>query len=368
MNVARASDPVRVTARQVAARFDEAADLGVVRRSGVLVFSIAIIALLMLVSASTHNSDLGYVTILLCPLAIAALAVWDWRWQLALNLASLILYAVAELSAPPGQYFAVHHPIGIAAGLTLAQLTAVFRGRKRRRLKAQLHQLVEAGDFRETQIAAMTHDIRSPLATLVGLVSLLAEGGLDEPERANLLARLGSNTASMDLMVKNMLDLYLLEEQRMQPFRRVINADSIVSETAERYAVEARLRGIKLTVELGGVTDAHLDALHLERIVANLVTSAIRRIDAGEVRFRTAQDGGWMTLEVNDTGPAVSPMEIEHILDRPNLDENGARSAALGRYIVRSLVEADGGETRARSSDGLGLSLIVRLPISQPSA
>jgi signal transduction histidine kinase len=75
-----------------------------------------------------------------------------------------------------------------------------------------------------------------------------------------------------------------------------------------------------------------------------------------------------MTLEVNDTGPAVSPMEIEHILDRPNLDENGARSAALGRYIVRSLVEADGGETRARSSDGLGLSLIVRLPISQPSA
>jgi signal transduction histidine kinase len=61
-------------------------------------------------------------------------------------------------------------------------------------------------------------------------------------------------------------------------------------------------------------------------------------------------------------------MEIERIFVRPNLDENGARSAALGRYMARSLVEADGGEIRARSGDASGLSLIVRLPISKPSA
>jgi two-component system heavy metal sensor histidine kinase CusS len=120
-------------------------------------------------------------------------------------------------------------------------------------------------------------------------------------------------------------------------------------------------------MELGGLPKANLDPLHLERIVANLLTSAIRRTPAGEVRLRTSQRGGWVIFEVSDTGPEATPNEIEHIFDRPNLAVDGARSSALGRYIAHALVEADGGKIQAKVEDGWGLNLVVQLPIDEPS-
>jgi signal transduction histidine kinase len=209
----------------------------------------------------------------------------------------------------------------------------------------------------------MTHDIRNPLATLVGLVTLLVEDELDDKERSNLLARVWSTTTSMDLLVKNVLDLYLLEEQRLRPNWRVIDANSVVAETAEHCGIEARLKGLKLRLELGGLPRANLDPLHLERIVANLLTSAIRRTPAGEVRLRTSLRGQWIVIEVGDTGPEAKPEEIEHIFDRPNLAVDGARSSALGRYIAHALVEADGGRIQARVEEEWGLNLYVQLPV-----
>ncbi|MGH7838227.1 MAG: sensor histidine kinase, partial [Candidatus Binataceae bacterium] len=246
-------------------------------RLWVLLCCITMIALMVQVGAATHDPDTGYLTIVLCPFAAAAFVVWGGRWQLILNLACLLIYTVAELAVPGGSRFEIHRALGMVAALTLAQFTAVFLDRYRRRLKGQLGQLAAAAEFRETQIATMTHDIRNPLATLVGLMTLLAENETGEKERARLLARMSSTTVSMDLIVKNLLDLYMLEEQHMRPNCRVIDVDAVVSETAERYAFEARQRGLRFAIEPGGVHQAKLDPLHLERIVANLVTSAVQR-------------------------------------------------------------------------------------------
>lgn len=333
-----------------------------------LLCCIAMITLVIRISAITHDPYTRYITIILCPFATAAFVIWGWRWQLSLIIACLILYLVAEAAIPLGPRFNIHMVLGMVAALTLSQFTAVFLDRYRRRLRRQLIQLAEAGAFRETQIATMTHDIRNPLATLVGLVTLLVEDELDPKERSNLLSRVWSTTTSMDLLVKNVLDLYLLEEQRLRPNWRLVDANSVVAETAEHCGIEARLKGLKLRLELGGLPKANLDPLHLERIIANLLTSAIRRTNAGEVRLRTSLRGDWILVEVSDTGPEATPYEIEHIFDRPNLAVDGARSSALGRYIAQALVTADGGSIDARVDEGWGLNLIVMLPTTGPSS
>jgi signal transduction histidine kinase len=333
-----------------------------------LLCCIVMITLLIRISALTQEADTRYITIILCPFATAAFVIWGWRWQLSLIIACLFLYLIAEAAVPvAGRHpFEIHRMLGMIAALTLSQFTAVFLDRYRRKLKRQLIQLAEAAAFRETQIATMTHDIRNPLATLVGLVTLLVEDELDEKERSNLLARVWSTTTSMDLLVKNVLDLYLLEEQRLRPNWRVIDPNSVVSETSDHCGIEARLKGLKLRMELGGLPKANLDPLHLERIVANLLTSAIRRTPAGEIRLRTSQRGEWVVFEVSDTGPEATPNEIDHIFDRPNLAVDGACSSALGRYIAHALVEADGGKIQAKVEDGWGLNLVVQLPIDEP--
>jgi signal transduction histidine kinase len=331
-----------------------------------LLCCITMIILVVRISAVTHEADTRYITIILCPFATAAFVIWGWRWQLSLIIACLFLYVVSEALIPIGRSYDTHRTLGMLAALTLSQFTAVFLDRYRRKLKRQLIQLAEAAAFRETQIATMTHDIRNPLATLVGLVTLLVEDELPEKERSNLLARVWSTTTSMDLLVKNVLDLYLLEEQRLRPNWRVIDANLVVSETADHCGIEARLKGLKLRLELGGLPKANLDPLHLERIIANLLTSAIRRTQAGEVRLRTSLRGEHILVELSDTGPEATPNEIEHIFDRPNLAVDGARSSALGRYIANALVQADGGRIVAKVEDGWGLNLIVHLPLEAP--
>jgi signal transduction histidine kinase len=328
---------------------------------------IVMIALIIRISAVTHESETRYITIILCPFATAAFVIWGWRWQLALIVACFVLEILAEGLVPEPPRFDIHRMLGLVAALTLAQFTAVFLDRYRRRLRRQLMQLAEAAAFRETQIATMTHDIRNPMATLAGLVTLLVEEDLDDKERNNLLARVWSTTTSMDLLVKNVLDLYLLEEQRIRPNWRLVDANSVVAETAEHCKIEARLKGLRVRVELGGLPKANLDPLHLERIIANLLTSAVRRTPTGEVRLQTSQRDSWIVIEVSDTGPEATPGEIETIFSRPNLAVEGARSSALGRYIAHALVRADGGEIRARVEGGWGLNLIVQLPINPPA-
>jgi signal transduction histidine kinase len=332
-----------------------------------LLCCVMIISLMIAASAATAEVTSRYLTIALCPFATASFVVWGWRWQLSLVAACALLYLVAEVLVPIGRPFELHWMLGLIAALTLSQVLAVFLCRYRDRLHRQLTELAEAAAFRETQIATMTHDIRNPLGSLTGLVSLLAENNLDERRRADLMSRVWSTTASMDLLVKNVLDLYLLDEQRLKPNRRVIDANSVVAETAEQISIQARLKGLKLQVELGSLPPAKLDPLHLERIIANLISSAIKRSAAGVIAVRTAHRGETIVIEISDSGPAMDHGEIERIFARPSI-ASGANSPALSRYIAGALVAANGGQIDARSGDGWGLTLIARLPAETDAA
>ena len=322
---------------------------------------LALMSLMIAAGSATGEVTAWYITIILCPFATASFVIWGWRWQLSLVIACFLLYIAAELVAPHGKPFELHRTLGLIAALTLSQITAVFLGRYRRRLHRQLTELAEAAAFRETQIATMTHDIRNPLATLVGLVTLLMENDIDEGQRGNLLSRVWSTTTSMDLLVKNVLDLYLLDEQRLRPNPRMIDVNAVVAETAEQIGIEATLKGLKLLVDLGRLPKIKLDPLHLERITSNLLASAITRTSAGTITLRTLERDEAIEIEIRDMGPEITDAESAAIFARPKLT-SGAKSAALSRYIASALVAVSGGTIEAGVGEGGSLRLIVRLP------
>jgi signal transduction histidine kinase len=327
---------------------------------------VTILGLFIRIAALDLNPELAFIAIILCPFATAAFVMWGPGWQGMLNLGCLAMFGAAQLAVPSNDRYTVLRWLGFAAALVLSWFTAVFLDRYRGKLRAQMEQLAAAAKFRERQIGTMTHDIRNPLATLVGLVTLLEEDELSEKETTHLLARVGSTSRAMDLLVKNVLDMYLLEEDNLQPHPRVIDANVIVQEVADVYGREARLKGLRMRTELGGMPRGSLDPLHLERIVANLISNGIQRTESGEVVLRTFLSGGKVIIEVQDTGPQLSHEQFSRLFERPIQDRQGMGSSGWKLYIARALTETNGGTVSARSHTNRGLTLITEVPFWEP--
>lgn len=331
-----------------------------------LITCVVIIALFIKIASLSHNPELSFIAIVLCPFATAAFVMWGPRWQGMLNLGCLAMFGVAEVAVSYRDRYTVYRWVGFGAALVLSWFTAVFLDRYRGKLRAQMEQLAGAAKFRERQIGTMTHDIRNPLATLVGLVTLLEEDDLSEKETTHLLARVGSTARAMDLLVKNVLDMYLLEEDNLQPHPRVVDPNVIVQEVADVYGRESRLKGLRMRTELGGMPRGNLDPLHLERIVANLLSNAIQRTESGEVVLRTFLSGGKVIIEVQDTGPQLSEEQFSRLFERPIQDRQGMGSSGWKMYIARALTETNGGTVGARSHTNRGLTLITEVPFWEP--
>jgi signal transduction histidine kinase len=330
-----------------------------------LVTCVVIIALFIKISALGHNPELAFIAIILCQFATAAFVMWGQGWQGMLNLGCLAMFGASELLVSTRDQYTIYRWLGFLAAVVLSWFTAVFLDRYRGKLRAQMEQLAAAGKFREHQIGTMTHDIRNPLATLVGLVTLLEEDELSEKETNHLLARVGSTSRAMDLLVKNVLDMYLLEEDDLQPHPRMVDPNVIVQEVADVYGREARLKGLRMRTELGGMPRGSLDPLHLERIVANLLSNAIQRTESGELVLRTLLRGRKVIIEVQDTGPQLNEAQFARLFDRPAQDRHGMGSSGWKLYIARALTETNGGTVTARSHAARGLTLITEVPFRE---
>src|SRR5271166_4918563 len=334
----------------------------------VLLYNLFLIATFIQISRVTGNPESRFITIMLCPLATAAFVSWGTRWQAAMAVTAVIGYAAGEYYVPIETPYWVYRWMGLLSAVIFAQYTAIFIERYRRRLRKQVADLEEAARFRETQIATMAHDIRSPVAALSGYVNLLEEAGISQKEQTDLLERIGSTAWNMDLVVSNVLDYYEVQEAAVIPAPAELDPNQVLSEVAEDCAVQARRRHLKLRIEIAQLPACKLDRRHFERIVRNMLAYAIGRMASGEVVLRARMRNESIAVEVTDSGPPLSPAEMEALFERP--DKNGDRGAArgLGLYIARAMAEAAGGRVEARFADGRrGLTLTAELPLeAQP--
>jgi signal transduction histidine kinase len=264
---------------------------------------------------------------------------------------------------------AMYKWMGLTAAMVFAQYTAIFIERYRRRLRKQVEDLEEAARFRDTQIATMAHDIRSPVAALSGYVTLLEDGDSDPGERADLLGRIGSTAWNMDLVVSNVLDYYDAQDGAIVAEPMELDPNQVLSDVAEDCALQARRRKLNLRVEIAPLPQCTLDRRHFERVVRNLIAHAIGRTANGDVTLRAGLRNDLIVVEVTDSGPSVTEAQRQALFQRPN--QNGDRGAArgIGLYIARTMAEAAGGKVEARCPEGTrGLTLTAEFPlVAQPS-
>ncbi len=337
-------------------------------KSWVLLYSLFVIAMFIVTSRVTGDPESRFIAIMLCPLATAAFVNWGTRWQSAMAATALLGYAAAEYLVPIATPYSMYRWMGLIAAAILAQYAAIYIGRFRRRLKKQVLDLEEAARFRQTQIATMAHDIRSPVAALSGYVNLLKEADITPKERTDLLERIGATAWNMDLVVSNVLDYYEVQEGDLVPAPAKLDPNQVLSQVAEDCALQARRRRLNLRIEIARLPACKLDRRHFERIVRNMFAYAIGRMAKGEVVLRARLRNESIAVEVSDSGPSLSSEELEALFERPS--KTGAYGAVrgLGLYIAHAMAEAAGGRVEARLADGRpGLTLVAELPLeTQP--
>ncbi len=334
----------------------------------ILLYNLFLIAMFILISRATIDPESRFIAIMLCPIATAAFVSWGTRWQFAMAATSLIGYAAGEYYVPIETPYAAYRWMGLIAAVFFAQYTTIFIDRYRRRLRKQVQDLEEAARFRQTQIATMAHDIRSPVAALSGYVNLLEESDISPKERTDLLGRIGSTAWNMDLVVSNVLDYYEAQDEDLVAAPAELDPNQVLNEVAEDCALQARRRRISLRVEIARLPACKLDRRHFERVVRNMLAYALGRLGSGEVMLRAAVRNDALAVEVSDSGPSLSPVEMAALFERPNKNGNHSTGRGLGLYIARAMAEAAGGWVEARFTDGRrGLTLVAELPLeAQP--
>ena len=334
----------------------------------VLLYNLFLIATFIQISRVTGNPESRFITIMLCPLATAAFVSWGTRWQAAMAVTAVIGYAAGEYYVPIETPYWVYRWMGLLSAVIFAQYTAIFIERYRRRLRKQVADLEEAARFRETQIATMAHDIRSPVAALSGYVNLLEEAGISQKEQTDLLGRIGSTAWNMDLVVSNVLDYYEAQDENIIAAPVELDPCQVLSDVVEDCSLQAQRRRLTLRVEIGLLQPCKLDRRHFERIVRNMIAFAIGRTANGEVTMRAAMRSEAIVVEVTDNGPPLSQAELDSLFKRPNRNGDRGTARALGLYIARAMAEAAGGRVEARFADGRrGLTLTAELPLeAQP--
>ncbi len=235
------------------------------------------------------------------------------------------------------------------------------------RQAAEVKPLAEADRLRTALLRAVGHDLRSPLASAKASVTSLRSSEVDwsEEERAELLANADESLDRLARLVDNLLDMSRLQAGALSVFSRPTAWDEVVP------GVLADVQGDGVRVDLPDTLPlVAADPALLERVLANLVTNAVRHSPPGRPPLIAGSAfGGTVELRVVDRGPGI-PQEHRDRVFAPFQrlgDTDNRAGVGLGLALARGLTEAMGGTLTPEDTPGGGLTMVVSLPIATDS-
>ncbi len=236
---------------------------------------------------------------------------------------------------------------------------------------AEARVLAETERLRGALLTSISHDLRTPLASILGTVSSLRTYAdrYDAEQREELLATLQDEAERLNRFVSNLLDMTRLESGAIELKLDLVDITEIVGAALERAgSVLARHR-----VEVMIASDLpmlRLDAILFEQVLFNLLDNAAKYAPPGSrIDVRARRDGDVVALEVADEGPGIPPGDLERVFDkfyRAQAQDRRRAGTGLGLAICRGFVEAQGGRIDAQNRrDRSGAVLTIRIPVPE---
>lgn len=253
-------------------------------------------------------------------------------------------------------------------GAFLSQLESALVQRRLTSEAEGAKPLAEADRLRSALLAAVSHDLRRPLASATTAISSLRSPDvtLSRADRAELLETADESLVALSALVTDLLDVTRLQAGALGVAVRPVALDDVVGGALD----ELHLSPGQVTLDLAAVPLVDADAALLQRAVVNLLSNAIRfSPDGSPPALATSRFGDRVQLRVVDRGPGIpSEQRDEIFVPFQRLgDLDNTAGIGLGLSLSKGFVEAMGGTLEAEDTPGGGLTMVIELPVVRAS-
>lgn len=225
----------------------------------------------------------------------------------------------------------------------------------------------EAERRKNELVAYLAHDIRTPLTSVIGYLSLLDEApDLPADQRRRYVSTALSKAELLDTLTAEFFEITRYNLSSIPIEREEVDVRLFLAQIVEEFLPELRARSLAAHVDVPPALTMRVDPEKMARVLGNVVRNAMAYASVGttiELRARRLRSGGWR-LTVTDTGKEIAPENLERIFERffrADAARSSTGNAGLGLAIARSIVEAHGGTIRAKSAQGV-TTFVIDLP------
>ena len=232
-------------------------------------------------------------------------------------------------------------------------------------------QLEEARRRERQFLAAVGHDLRTPLTTISGYAEALEEGKVGAGDLPRVSGVIHRESGRLSRLLEDLMLLSRLEAGEFQLRPEQVDLARHLGGSLEAYRGRADAAGVRLEAALSEVPPVTVDPDRIDQVVGNLVENALRYTpQGGTVRLALRSEGAGVRISVSDSGPGIEAPDLPHIFERLYVAQRyrAARpeGSGLGLAIVKELVEAMGGTAAVGSEPGRGTTVSVFLPPAPP--
>jgi two-component system, OmpR family, sensor kinase len=306
-------------------------------------------------------------------------ALVSWSGGILAGITSVILSAVlghaflaGSASADRAAGALVGALVFVPVAIVIAALGALARAgfRERERTAETLEQALRV---RDAFLSMASHELRTPMTSLQLVVQTVARrarerGAEVATELVERLPAIERQTRRLTRLVDDLLDVSRLSDGGVEPALEDLDAAEVVREVVARFAADVQHAGCTLSVDLEPGIRARWDRIRVERIVANLISNALKYGERRPIAVHVARRGRVAEIAVADQGIGIADADRERIFERFGRGRgvDGYAGFGLGLWIAREAAAALGGGISVDSAPGRGSRFVVTLPLAGP--